>query len=62
MDFKTWFYLIWFSAACVVTIHNMSVPVADRWLTWIPYCEGCVAFVGIYAAFHALIWAVKKLP
>lgn len=60
MEAVLFLLLLCFNAT--VAIHNLFVPAAEKWLTWLPYCEGACIVALFIIGMRALIWIVKKLP
>lgn len=55
-------FLLLFGFNAVVATHNLCVPTAEKWLTWLPYCEGACIVALFIIGMRALIWLVRKLP
>lgn len=55
-------FLLLFGFNAVVATHNLFVPTADKWLTWLPYCEGACIVALFIIGMRGLIWLVRKLP
>ena len=59
---KTPYFFALFCTVCVVSLHNALVPMADRWLLWLPYCETSAGML-LFALFGKLVlWFVRTLP